>query len=103
MGIFGHNLVTLLNQFVGEELVSVFQILDTIKSTHLNSYLRENSNQGSMIVEGEFKDTIEFIESKSVEDFSSISDLSGVVKQKSGVALSDGIEFDPFVHHNFFA
>jgi hypothetical protein len=79
MGIFGHNLVTLLNQFVGEELVSVFEILDTIKSTHLNGYLRENSNQGSMIVEGEFKDTIEFIDSKSVEDFSSINDVSGVV------------------------
>lgn len=97
MGIFGHGLVNLLDKFIGEELVSVFEILDTIKFTYLDGYLRENNNPGSMVVEGEFRGAIEFTEVKSVENLLNKNQRSDPLSKKSSLGLREGVEYDPYV------
>lgn len=99
-GIFGQNLVSLMNQFIGERLVTMYEILDKIENGYLDDYLRAQNGSGAMISEGDFNDVLEFksVKQSSLSKNDISEELMKKIRRKRGyVDFNEGIEFDPYV------
>ena len=99
-GFFGQKLVGIMNQFLGENMVNLYKIIDDIQNGYLDQYLREQNRGSAMVTEGEFNDVLEFREAnqKNLKDLNIDADQIKKIRRKRGIIdFSEGVEYDIYV------